>query len=344
MIGVLTPVPLEGAMQGDRLRVQSVVEGARRAASSVEVVDLQPKTKTPWLSVASSLAHGEAPYMAWYQWHWQPVECADTPDIVIGVQLRAAQPALECPARYRILDLTDSLGLYRHNLGTISESRRKRWMLRGIEGAEIRWSKRFDEVWVSTIRDQQWLALMGLSTRVIENAVPQKKILTPGNLRHLLFVANLEYLPNRVGLNRFLKSVWPTLYRHDYQLTVVGKGSEHLQEPGVTGMGYVPSVEPYYVEAGIVISPVPVGAGSQNKILEAMGYGRPVVVAAEALQGLTPQQRAAAIPVTGTSDWLPNLESLPDTSRYQRVVTDGFQAVPVAGDAVAARLFRLLHQ
>ena len=344
MIAIVTAVSLEGAMQGDRLRLQSVVEGARRAVSRVEVVDLKPKVKTPWLSVATTLAHGEAPYMAWYQWHWQAVQCSDIPEIVIGFQLRAAQPTLECPARYRILDLTDSLGLYRNNLSTISESRKKRWMLRGIEGAEIRWSNRFDEVWVSTIRDQQWLALMGLSARVIENAVSQKKLLTPGNLHHLLFVANLEYLPNRVGLSRFLKTAWPTLYRHDYQLTVVGKGSEGIQDPGVTGMGYVPSVEPYYAEAGIVISPVPVGAGSQNKILEAMGYGRPVVVAAEALKGLTPRQRAAAIPVASASDWLPSLESLQDAKRYQRAVTDGFQAVPVAGDAVASRLIRLLHQ
>ncbi len=342
MIAIVSGLPLSGALQGDRLRLGSLVKGAHQADPSATLLTLSPHPKSASLAGIADLLHGEAPYMAWHRHHWSKPSLDQPVDILCAFQLRVAPQSLTISAKYRILDLTDSLGLYRHNLGGVPEARKKRWMLQGIRRSEVQWGRLFNEVWVSTARDQDWLHKAGLMTRVMENAVPQKKVLPPGDPYHLLFVGNLEYLPNRVGMTRFLSQVWPVLARNQYQLTVVGKGSEHLKEPGVTGCGYVLSVEPYYLDAGIVISPVPLGSGSQNKILEAMGFGRPVVAATEALAGLTPVQRAAVLPAAVAADWPKQLASLHDWQLYHRIVESGFRAVPMAGDTVAARFLELL--
>jgi len=50
--------------------------------------------------------------------------------------------------------------------------------------------------------------------------------------------------------------------------------------------GTVPDVRPYLAHADIVVAPLRIARGIQNKVLEAMAMARPVVVADAAAQGL----------------------------------------------------------
>ena len=61
--------------------------------------------------------------------------------------------------------------------------------------------------------------------------------------------------------------------------------------PGVTVTGSVPDVRPYLHEAAVMVAPLRIARGTQNKILEGMAAGVPVVasqVAAGGVDAVTP--------------------------------------------------------
>jgi polysaccharide biosynthesis protein PslH len=57
-------------------------------------------------------------------------------------------------------------------------------------------------------------------------------------------------------------------------------------EPGVQVTGAVHDVRPYLAHAHAAVAPLRIARGVQNKVLEAMAMGRPVVATPQALDGL----------------------------------------------------------
>jgi hypothetical protein len=56
--------------------------------------------------------------------------------------------------------------------------------------------------------------------------------------------------------------------------------------PGVVVTGTVPDVRPYYARAAVCVAPLRIGRGVQNKVLQAMAMGLPVVASRIAQRGL----------------------------------------------------------
>ena len=50
--------------------------------------------------------------------------------------------------------------------------------------------------------------------------------------------------------------------------------------------GFVPDLRPYLAQAAVAVSPIRYGVGIQNKVLEAMAMGTPVVTSPRACQAL----------------------------------------------------------
>ena len=50
--------------------------------------------------------------------------------------------------------------------------------------------------------------------------------------------------------------------------------------------GRVPDVRPWLLSAAVVVAPLRIARGVQNKVLEAMAMARPVVASSAALQGI----------------------------------------------------------
>jgi glycosyltransferase involved in cell wall biosynthesis len=99
------------------------------------------------------------------------------------------------------------------------------------------------------------------------------------NVTMALFVAE-EVMPR----------VWER--RPDAKLVIVGKNPTReivslAQNPAITVTGTVPDIRPYLQRATLAAAPIAYGAGIQNKILEAMACGTPVVTTPQAVAALS---------------------------------------------------------
>lgn len=293
-----------------------------------------------WLHMVKTLVSNGPPFnTALYRDNFPPVP--GRWDMVVAFQLKMARWALAIPAPFHLLDLTDSLGYLRNHLSERSISPITRLKLWGVAEEEVRLGQEFDECWVAAQPDADWLRARGLESVVVPNGVSEVRPLKPGDARHLLFVGNLRYPPNRHGLRHFIKTVWPGLSTRGYHLDVAGRGSQGLAGKGITGHGFVADLNPLYERCGIVVSPILTGSGTPTKVLEALAHARPVVAWESGVTGMTEAQREAIIMVQSSDGWVHTLENLQSPSYRAEVGSRGVKVVDVWGRPQAVRLERL---
>jgi len=99
----------------------------------------------------------------------------------------------------------------------------------------------------------------------------------------LVFTGAMDYWPNVDAVTWFVHDVLPALLACWPGLTfyIVGRSPAPavlaLESPSVVVTGTVADVRPYLQHAAVVVAPLRVARGLQNKILEAMSMARPVV-------------------------------------------------------------------
>ena len=115
----------------------------------------------------------------------------------------------------------------------------------------------------------------------------------------VVFTGAMDYFPNADAACYFVREVWPLVRRHvpNARFFIVGRNPtdavRRLAEvPGVVVTGTVEDVRPYLAQATVSVAPLRIAQGVQNKILEAMAMGVPVVASPEAFDGIraTPGQ------------------------------------------------------
>lgn len=114
----------------------------------------------------------------------------------------------------------------------------------------------------------------------------------------LLFVGNLNYLPNIDALEFLQGEVLPALVARvpDVRIVVVGRAPatdeaaaavERLRRsPQITFVFDVPDCTPFYHRCAVAIAPIRVGGGTRIKIVEAFAHRRPVVSTRKGCEGL----------------------------------------------------------
>jgi sugar transferase (PEP-CTERM/EpsH1 system associated) len=110
---------------------------------------------------------------------------------------------------------------------------------------------------------------------------------------HLVFTGQMDYAPNIAAVRRVTDFILPALrQRHPYaQFHVVGRAPtrEVLAldwQDGVRVWGEVADVRPFLAAADLVVVPLAIARGVQNKVLEAMAMARPVVLTPGAATGI----------------------------------------------------------
>jgi sugar transferase (PEP-CTERM/EpsH1 system associated) len=107
------------------------------------------------------------------------------------------------------------------------------------------------------------------------------------------FIGRMDYYPNQEAMYSFCKNVLPLLKKNrpSVKLNIVGanpsKGVLKLGNiPGVYVTGSVPDVRPYVKKSVLTIAPLNIARGTQNKILESLAMGVPVIASERAAGGI----------------------------------------------------------
>jgi len=120
----------------------------------------------------------------------------------------------------------------------------------------------------------------------------------PRGARPIVFTGAMDYAPNIEAVGWFAAEVFPRVRREipDASFWIVGLNPAPAvlalaRQEGVGVTGRVPDVRPYLQHAALAIAPIRVARGVQNKVLEALAMGKPVVASPAAATGIHPGAR-----------------------------------------------------
>lgn len=132
-----------------------------------------------------------------------------------------------------------------------------------------------------------------------------------------VFVGAMDYKPNALGAVFFCQEVWPALYRHrpDACCLVVGRRPTPAVQalatiPGVEVVGPATDVRAYVASTNVVIAPLQIARGIQNKVLEGLAMGKAVVTSSPALAGLKARPGEHLLCADEPSQWVEKIQML----------------------------------
>lgn len=174
------------------------------------------------------------------------------------------------------------------------------YQLEGVKmlRAEKQLASQFD-LCTATTR-AEWETLEGFGLNVPSDWFPNgvdSEYFKPSDVAYdpdtICFVGRMDYYPNQECMFEFCAKTLPLLRarRPNLKLLIVGADPipaiQKLGElPGVTVTGSVPDVRPYLHRSALMVAPLNIARGTQNKILEAMAAGVPSVVSRVAAGGV----------------------------------------------------------
>lgn len=231
-------------------------------------------------------------------------------DAVYVHLFRMAQYVCNRSRPYRILDLTDAIS------GEVARSLPYRDpMWRAIYRVELprirRYERdlvgRFDETWlISETERKAVLSELGEGTpgdgrlppnlRVVPNGVETERYrpqTRPAAAPVLVFVGHMGVFHNIDAAERLAQAILPRVREAlpAARLDLIGvepavRVRALAALPGVNVLGHVPDLNAALNEAAVFVAPLRFAAGIQNKVLEAMAAGLPVVTTSEVNAGL----------------------------------------------------------
>ena len=132
----------------------------------------------------------------------------------------------------------------------------------------------------------------GVDYRFFDPSVAYPDPYAPGG-PVFVFTGTMDYPPNIDAVRWFAAEVLPLIRATvpDARFAIVGNHPAPAvralaDQPGVIVTGWVPDVRPWLAHAAVAVAPMRIARGIQNKVLEALAMGRPVVVTSGALEGI----------------------------------------------------------
>ncbi len=152
----------------------------------------------------------------------------------------------------------------------------------------------------------------------------------------VVFTGAMDYWPNEDAVIWFADKVWPTVLadRPDARFVIVGANPTRAvdalaERAGIEVTGTVPEVAPYLASSRLMVAPLRMARGIQNKVLEGMAAGLPVVTTPEGADGIHAMDGEHFV-----------VRADPDRTAEEviRLLAD-----PQAGVALGARARELIH-
>jgi sugar transferase (PEP-CTERM/EpsH1 system associated) len=132
-----------------------------------------------------------------------------------------------------------------------------------------------------------------------------------GSAKTLVFTGTMDYWPNADAVIHFAQDIMPALALRvpGVQFWVVGANPGSAVRaladlPGVHVTGRVADVRPYVAHASAIVCPLRLARGIQNKVLEGMAMGRPVVASVPAFEGVRARAGRDLLVADGVQAWV----------------------------------------
>ena len=333
--------------------------------ASTELVEFSPKRALA--RVAMGLPIG-APLCT--SWAGDPRACRAVaaayerirPDVVYAERIRALPLLASIPPERVVLDPTDSLPMFYEQVRRQRSVPLAQRVLSVIErrrlvALERSWLPSFARVVACSTRDADWMRRSAPTARmeVVPNGVDlnvfRYRQPVNGDRRRVLMSGNFGYWPNREAASWLLGKAPEIKARLRAEVAFVGANPPswlgRANGPaGVVVTGFVRDLAAYYHSASVVAAPLRFAAGTQNKVIEAMACGRPVVATPECVVGLEAPGRPIVLEATreGFLDGL--RDALASQSRSRRLVERGRAYVEEYHDwdRIALLMLRLLAE
>lgn len=138
-----------------------------------------------------------------------------------------------------------------------------------------------------------------LPLEIIPNGIDEAYFVpmnVPRETHTLVFTGNYEYTPNADAALRLAREVFPRVRARfpDAKLWLVGnaptpqmQAAANEADDAITVTGRVDDLRPFLARASVFVSPLTVGAGIKNKVLEAMAMDCPVAGTPITLDGIS---------------------------------------------------------
>ena len=192
----------------------------------------------------------------------------------------------------RILDLPDAFSLYWERRKSV----KRNWLVSIFENIEQRRVLKYERIMskynlslVCSYEDLDYLKKTQFANnlRLLPNGVDLETFV-PGNhdyshARTILFTGNMDYAPNVDAVIYFTETILPLIRSQLPKVRFIIAGQRPVKKvlalanDYITVTGFVQDLAEMYNSASIVVAPLRFGAGTQNKVLEAMAMGVPVV-------------------------------------------------------------------
>lgn len=221
-------------------------------------------------------------------------------DAIHVQHLRMAQYFAKHKEVPRILDLPDAYSLYwKRRIDATSGIKQlfNKTEFNRVKAYEPILNQ-FEQTLVCSREDKSWLETQQNINNVailpngVDTSTYHSEAHNYSNNTTILFTGNMDYAPNVDAVQYFAKEIFPLILEKHPQVQFVIAGQrpvdavKALENHKIIVTGFVPNLREWYKEAAIVVAPLRFGAGTQNKVLEAMAMAVPVVSMNVGFQGL----------------------------------------------------------
>lgn len=159
----------------------------------------------------------------------------------------------------------------------------------------------FDQHTVITAQDEQLINRpIGKPIQVISNGIDLAYFQPNPAIQKdidIIFAGNMSYAPNVQAAKFIVQSILPLLLSSHPSISIAFVGTDphpsvqQLAGPHVQVTGWVDNIAEWYNRSKIMLAPMHIGAGLQNKLLEAMAMGLPTVTTPLAQQAMPKETR-----------------------------------------------------
>ncbi len=262
-------------------------------------------------------------------------------DVIFTNMIRAAQYVSEINYLPKIVDLIDAVSLTYKRMLDYSAGKRNLFFeqvytleKKRVLRYELEIIKKFDHALLVSEIDKNYFKPYAPvdNVQVISNGVNTDYFhysYNDYNPFRITFHGNIHYQPNNDAVSYFYHEIFPRIKMKEPRANFFIVGNQPRRsvlqmtsDPDVYVTGRINDIRPYLLDSAVSICPIRMGAGMQNKILEAMAVGAPVVTSSVGLEGIDAQNGEHVLVADDADSFAEAVLQLMREKSYRRQISE----------------------